>query len=73
MPRNRYTPRIRKAERAQITQKEEETAKLAKSLGRKDADISSVQVAGDGKERRRIRREQKRRHRPERFRSANQP
>ncbi|UIX33358.1 MULTISPECIES: hypothetical protein [unclassified Streptomyces] len=71
MPRNRYIAQINDAERTQIAQQEEELTRFARSLGRKDTDISSVQVAGDGKERRRIRREQQRRHKPERFRGAN--
>ncbi|MGW1715589.1 hypothetical protein [Streptomyces sp. NPDC002156] len=73
MPRNSYTPRIRTAERAQIAHRTEEMTRLEKSLSRKDADISLVQPAGDGKERRRMRREQNQRHKPERFRGANQP
>lgn len=73
MPRNSYTKLIRKSERAQLAQQEEEMTRLARSLSRKDTDISSVQPAGDGKERHRIRREQKRRHKPERFRGVNQP
>ncbi|WP_060906359.1 hypothetical protein [Streptomyces scabiei] len=71
MPRNRYIARINDAERAQIAQQTEEMTSLARSLGRKDTDISSLQVAGDGKERHRLRREQNRRHKPERFRGAN--
>lgn len=73
MPRDRYRALIHAAERAQIAHQTEEMTSLAKSLSRKDTDISSVQAAGDGKERRRLRREQKRRHKPERFRGANQP
>ncbi len=71
MPRNSYTALIHNAERAQIAQQEEELTRLARSLSRKDEDISSVPVAGDGKERRRARREQQRWHKPERFRGAN--
>ncbi|GCB48476.1 hypothetical protein [Streptomyces sp. NL15-2K] len=72
MPRNRYIARIHNAERAQIAQQTEEMISLAKSLSRKDGDVSLVQTAGDGKERHRLRREQNRRHKPERFRGANQ-
>ncbi len=73
MPRNRYAALIHDVERAQIAQQTEEMTSLAKSLSRKDGDVSSVQTADDGKERHRIRREQNRRHKPERFRGANQP
>ncbi|MFM9590284.1 hypothetical protein ACKI1J_14400 [Streptomyces scabiei] len=72
MSRNHYTALKHNAERIQIAQQAEEMSRLARSLRRKDADVSSAQVAGDGKERRRIRREQQRRHKPERFRGANQ-
>ncbi|MGW2120155.1 hypothetical protein [Streptomyces sp. NPDC001758] len=72
MPRNRYAALIHNAERVQIAQQAEEMTRLAKSLSRKDTDISSVLSASDGKERRRLRREQQRRHKPERFRGANQ-
>jgi hypothetical protein len=72
MPRNSYTKLIHNAERAQITKRAEEMTSLEKSLSRKDKGISSVPAAGDGKERRRLRREQNRRHKPERFRGANQ-
>ncbi|MFD8943317.1 MULTISPECIES: hypothetical protein [Streptomyces] len=71
MPRNRYTALIHDAERAQIAQQEQELTKFARSLRRKDADVSTPQVADDGKERHRLRREQNRRNKPERFRGAN--
>jgi len=73
MPRNRYTRFIRISEDAQAERQIEELAVLALSFSRKDTDVFSTQNAADDKERHRIRREQNRRHKSERFRGANQP
>ncbi|TDU06605.1 hypothetical protein EDD99_5168 [Streptomyces sp. 846.5] len=64
MPRNGYTKLVHKVERAQIDEQIEEAASLAKELGHKDAASNTVQAAGDAKERRRTRLEEKRRHKP---------
>ncbi len=62
MSRNRYINLIHKEELVQIEQQIEETAALAKSLGRKNTESPEAQDAGDSKEQRRFRLEQKRRH-----------
>ncbi|MGW7301621.1 hypothetical protein [Streptomyces sp. NPDC054829] len=72
MPRNKFTRLIHESERAQIERQEEEMAELGKSLNRRDADIPLAPAVDEDKERREIRRELKRRHKPERFRGANE-
>jgi hypothetical protein len=72
MPRNRYTRAIRIDRRAQIAPLKDEITEITNEVDRKGADVSSTPFVNRSKERRLIRREQKMRHKPTRFRGNSQ-
>ncbi|MBJ6647139.1 hypothetical protein DD630_05835 [Streptomyces sp. BSE7F] len=61
MPRNRYTPNIRTAERLQVALQIAELAWIARTLNYTDADVLQVPYIDEEKERHRNRRRNMRR------------
>lgn len=66
MSRNHYTKIIRKEQRALLARQEKALAVLARELHRTATEPAAAPVADDGKQRRRIRLEMRRLHRPNR-------
>lgn len=70
MSRNRYTSLIHAAEQSRVEQQIAAMARLEKSLARAAMDAATGPAPAGGKEQRRLRLEQKRRHKAERFQNA---
>lgn len=66
MSRNRYTKTIRKEERARLARREKNLDVIAKTLDRRDTGFESPVPINKAKDRRSIRLEHKRQHKPER-------
>lgn len=64
MPRNRFTKSIHKEQRAQIAYQEKELVLLARGLRRHPTEVVELPVVIDLKHHRRVRLEQKHRHKP---------
>jgi hypothetical protein len=69
MSRNHYTRVVHEEQRRQIARQEKRLAALEDELNHKDAESTAVPFIDKAKEHRRARLEQKRRHKPERFRT----
>jgi len=70
MSRNRYTKLVHEIDRARGVRREKALAAFIRELRCKAADRTAPPDADDGKQHRRARLEQRRQHKPERFRSA---
>jgi hypothetical protein len=69
MARNKYTSAIHKIERAQIARQEKELDALARDLLRASEELL-LPVINEAKERRQVRLEHNRRHKPSRLRAV---